>query len=62
METLAIKGSPAQQTQALKIASTLTPACSASTPTAAVSSAIQSAATTLTQLAAPYQSSGSIVP
>lgn len=56
MAVLAVQGTPAQNTKALQIASTLTPACSASTPSAAVSAAVLSAVGALDALAAPYQS------
>jgi len=55
MSALALQGTPAEQAQALKDAAILTPACSATTPSNAVSTAIQTAATALTTLAAPYQ-------
>jgi len=59
MAALALQGTPAEQARALKDAAVLTPACSATSPTNAVSAAIQSAATALSTLAAPYQISPS---
>lgn len=55
MAALALQGTPAEQAQALKDAAVLTPACSATSPANAVTASIQSAATALTTLAAPYQ-------
>ncbi len=55
MATLALQGTHAQQREALADAAIITPACTAATPTAALTSTVSAAANALIKLAAPYQ-------